>query len=117
MAAGLIIIGAGKGNHVAGSPPADVVFVLRQALHPRYERRGHDLHLRLPVPLVTALTGGTVELTTLDQRTLSLTLAEVVTPHSEHVVMGEGMPISRSPGQRGNLHVTFEVRRQQGWRE
>ena len=33
----------------------------------------------------------------------------VVTPGSERVVRGEGMPISKLPGQRGNLRQHFDV--------
>lgn len=41
------------------------------------------------------LPGGRVELSLLDQRVMSLPIADVVSPHCERVIQGEGMPITR----------------------
>ena len=35
--------------------------------------------------------------------------AQVVTPGSERVIRGEGMPISKAPGQKGNLRLQMDV--------
>ncbi len=35
--------------------------------------------------------------------------AQVVTPGSERIVRGEGMPVSKSPGQKGNLRLQMDV--------
>ena len=35
---------------------------------------------------------------------------QVATPGAERVVRGEGMPISKAPGQKGNLRIKFDVR-------
>ena len=56
-----------------------------------------------------ALCGGTVSLHTLDGRALAIPLTEVVGPRSEKVVPGEGMPVAKAPGTRGNLRVRFEI--------
>lgn len=61
------------------------------------------------VPLVTALTGGQVAVPHLDGRTLSLNISQIVTPGSERVIRGEGMPISKAPGTKGDLRVVMEV--------
>lgn len=50
-------VAAGKGDFHPDSTPADLVFVVREELHPRYERRGNNLITRVNLPLVTALTG------------------------------------------------------------
>ena len=34
---------------------------------------------------------------------------QVVTPGSERVIRGEGMPISKAPGQKGNLRLQMDV--------
>ncbi len=52
---------AGKGDELPGQPPADLVFVLKQLPHERFTRETNDLVTRVKVPLVTALTGGTVQ--------------------------------------------------------
>jgi DnaJ-class molecular chaperone len=52
---------AGKGDELPGQPPADLVFVVKQLPHERFTRQGNDLHTRVKVPLVAALTGGAVQ--------------------------------------------------------
>lgn len=56
-----------------------------------------------------ALCGTTIRLTTLDGRPLSIPVREVATPVGEKVVPGEGMPLTKSPGSRGNLRIKFDV--------
>jgi hypothetical protein len=46
-----------------------------------------------------------VQLQTLYGRPLSVPLTEPVSPQQEKVVPGEGMPVTKSPGQRGNLRI------------
>ena len=56
-----------------------------------------------------ALCGTMVQLQTLDGRALSVPVHEVASPSAEKVVPGEGMPLTKHPGQRGNLRIRFEV--------
>lgn len=56
-----------------------------------------------------ALCGTTVRLTTLDGRQLAVPVREVGGPSWEQVVPGEGMPLTKSPGQRGSLRIRFDV--------
>ncbi|KAG1666524.1 hypothetical protein FOA52_014421 [Chlamydomonas sp. UWO 241] len=100
----------GKGNETRnGMPPADLVFVVREAPHPRFTRKGNDLVVTARVPLATALAGGTVRVPGIDGRNLDIPLTDVVTPGMVKVVANQGMPMSKDPGARGNLIVNFEV--------
>jgi DnaJ family protein B protein 4 len=101
---------AGKGDEVAPGTAADLVLVVKQAPHARFERRGNDLHTTVQLPLVTALTGGDAgPLVLPDGRRLPLAVSHPpVQPGSSRLVVGEGMPRSRGGG-KGDLHVTFEV--------
>lgn len=59
---------------------------------------------------MTALTGGSASLVGLDGHSLDIPLTDVIVPGSTKVVQGQGMPISKTGGQRrGDLHITFEV--------
>jgi DnaJ family protein B protein 4 len=102
----------GKGDELApGGPAADLVLIVRQQPHPTFTRNGNDLHATVKLPLVTALTGGNVALRMPDGRTLDLPVsaAQPISHGSVRVVAGEGMPISKEPGRKGDLHVEFEV--------
>jgi DnaJ-class molecular chaperone len=53
--------------------------------------------------------GGTVTVTHLDGRVISIPLAAPAHTGSSVVLLGEGMPLPRQPSRRGNLHVTIQV--------
>jgi DnaJ family protein B protein 4 len=100
----------GKGDERPGRPPQDLVFVVRQLPHARFKREGDDLVVTARVPLAAALTAGSaVEVRTLDGRALRLPLREVARPGAALVARGEGMPVSKRPGARGDLRVKLEV--------
>eukprot|EP00891_Asterochloris_glomerata_P005248 jgi/Astpho2/5248/Aster-04822 len=100
----------GKGDEVPERPPADLVFVVKQLLHPLFERKGNDLHLKATITLKQAIGGGVVHVKHLDDRTLPVQLTEVVYPGYERRIPGEGMPISKQPGKKGDMIIHFDVK-------
>ena len=98
-----------KGDEHPGRIPADIIFVVDEKPHATFTRDGNDLVHTCKVSLREALTGTTVELQTLDGRVLRLPLKEIVSPGAQKVVANEGMPISKTPGSKGNLRIKFEV--------
>lgn len=101
---------AGKGDELApGGPAADLVFVVKQQRHPHFERKGSDLYTTIKVPLVTALTGGHVSVEMPDGHKVDLSITQPISHGDVRVVPGEGMPLSKEPGRKGDLHVKFEV--------
>jgi len=101
---------AGRGDEHPNQEPADVVFIIDEKPHATFRRDGNDLVYKHTVPLVDALCGTTVQLTALDGRSLRVPLSRPMAPGERHVVSGEGMPISKSPGQRGDLRIELDVR-------
>lgn len=99
-----------KGNEQHNQLPADLVFVIDEKPHDTYKRDGNDLIINQRVTLAEALGGTTVNLTTLDGRELSIPVHDIVSPGYELVVAMEGMPITREPGNRGDLRIKFEVK-------
>ena len=73
----------------------------------------HGKNMRWPqlqVPLVDALCGGEAALETLDGRQLKFKLPQPFSSgRATKVLPGEGMPISKEPGKRGDLHVELDV--------
>eukprot|EP00252_Welwitschia_mirabilis_P022702 TRINITY_DN6227_c0_g2_i1.p1 TRINITY_DN6227_c0_g2~~TRINITY_DN6227_c0_g2_i1.p1 ORF type:complete len:344 (-),score=80.90 TRINITY_DN6227_c0_g2_i1:424-1455(-) len=99
-----------KGHEEPNVIPADLVFVVDEKPHDVYKRDGNDLIVTQKISLSEALTGYTVNLTTLDGRNLTLPINDVIKPGYEKVVPNEGMPLPKEPGKRGNLRIKFEVK-------
>ena len=100
---------SGKGDEQHGREPADVVFIIDEKPHTRFLREGNDLICKHKVSLADALCGFAVSVQTLDGRTIHVPVDSPVSPGSSRVVVGEGMPISKQPGTKGDLKIQFEV--------
>ncbi|KAG1944776.1 dnaJ homolog subfamily B member 1b [Pimephales promelas] len=99
-----------EGDETATNIPADVVFVVKDKPHPVYRRDGSDIIYPAKITLKEALCGCTVNVPTLDNRTVSLTTQDIVRPGMKRRVTGEGLPLPKSPDRRGDLIVEFEVK-------
>jgi len=107
--AGTKITFENAGDQGPGIIPADICFVVQEKPHARFRREGNNLVYRARVPLVDALTGCTVDILTLDERRLSIPINDVITPQYQKKVDGEGMPISKRPGAKGDLYIKFDI--------
>ena len=87
----------------------DIVFVVSEKNHSVFARDGSNLIFKAAIPLKDALCGFTFEIPALDGRTIRQKIDSIVTPGSTRVIPNEGMPISKHPGKKGDLIVTFEV--------
>lgn len=92
-----------------GGTAGDLYLSVRVLPHPRFERRGQDLHMRLPVPVTTAVLGGEVEVPTLAGTTLRLKIPELTGAGRVFRLRGHGMPTVGSSGDRGDLYATADV--------
>ncbi|KNA06631.1 hypothetical protein SOVF_179240 [Spinacia oleracea] len=99
-----------KGNEQPNQLPADLVFVIDEKPHDLYIRDNNDLIMTHKVTLAEAIGGTTVKVTTLDGRTLSIPVRDMITPDYELVVAKEGMPIPKDPKNIGDLRIKFEVK-------
>ncbi|ESW09071.1 hypothetical protein PHAVU_009G097800 [Phaseolus vulgaris] len=98
-----------KGNQQPNQLAADLVFVIDEKPHDVFKRDGNDLIVNKRVSLAEAIGGTTINLTTLDGRTLNVPVSEIVSPGYEMNVAKEGMPITKEPGHRGDLRIKFDV--------
>lgn len=78
--------------------------------HDLFKRDGNDLIVSQRVSLAEAIGGTTINITTLDKRSLSIPVTDIVSPGYELVVAKEGMPITKERGHRGDLRIKFEVK-------
>ncbi|KAI3855166.1 hypothetical protein MKW92_009883 [Papaver armeniacum] len=99
-----------KGNEKPNIIPADLVFIIDEKPHSTFTREGNDLVVTQRISLVEALTGYTVHLTTLDGRTLTIPITNVIQPTHEETVPREGMPLPKDPSRKGNLRIKFNIK-------
>lgn len=101
---------AGEGDQDGpNAVPGDVVFVVKTKPHARFVRDGNHLIHKVPIPLVKALCGFTVPIESLDGRQLKVKVDTIISPKSRKVVPSEGMPISKRPGEKGDLILEFDI--------
>ena len=101
---------AGEGElGSAGGEAGDLFLLIKQAAHPVYERKGHDLYIKVNVPVTTAVLGGQVKVPTIDGRTVRLKIPTTIKQGQIFRVKGEGMPSLRKTGARGHLYATANV--------
>ncbi|KAM7277259.1 hypothetical protein ACFE04_019125 [Oxalis oulophora] len=99
-----------KGNEPPGVIPADLVFIIDEKPHPVFTREGSDLITTQKISLSEALTGYTVNVTTLDGRNLVIPINSVIHPTFEHIVPREGMPSQKDLSKKGNLRIKFNIK-------
>lgn len=100
-----------EGGSVEGYPSnvlADMVFVLDEKPHPRFERVGADLHTTVHINLKQALLGTTVTVIGIDGKSISIPLTGVSKNNRKLRVSDEGM-LDRKTKKRGCLYVKIEV--------
>jgi DnaJ family protein B protein 4 len=90
----------------------DIAFILEEKPHPVFKRQGKDLVMDLELTLLEALIGFSKTVKTLDCRTLPISAcgSRVIQPGQKERFPGEGMPISKKPGEKGDMIVKYVVK-------
>eukprot|EP00066_Takifugu_rubripes_P013652 XP_011602918.1 PREDICTED: dnaJ homolog subfamily B member 5-like [Takifugu rubripes] len=98
-----------EGDETPNSTPTDITFILRDKEHPHYRRDGSNIVYTAKISLKEALCGCTVNVPTLDSRMMPVPCSDVIKPGAIRRLRGEGLPLPKSPSQRGDLLVEFQV--------
>jgi len=101
-----------EGDQGPNTIPADIVFILKDKPHPRFERTGNDLIYTATIQLGEALTGCNVKIQTLDNRELNIPINEIITHGYQKKVLNEGMKISNPKDDSklyGDLFIRFNI--------
>lgn len=101
---------AGEGGQgSAGGARGDLYLRLNVLPHGRFERKGDDLHVTVPVPVYTAVLGGEVEVPTLKGTKLALRIPSGTQNGRTFKLTGQGMPNIKKPTERGDLYARLDV--------
>ncbi|CAL8278467.1 unnamed protein product [Merluccius merluccius] len=98
-----------EGDETPNNAPADITFVLRDRKHAQYKRDGSNIVYTAKISLKEALCGCTVNVPTLDNRMMPLPSSDIIKPGAVRRLRGEGLPMPKTPAQRGDLLVEFQV--------
>lgn len=98
-----------KGDETPTTIAPDIVFTIEQKPHPQFERDGSDLIKTVDVTLREALLGTSFSVYTLDGKAMDVKVDDIISPDYVKVLPGEGMPLSKSPGTRGDLKIKFNI--------
>ena len=100
---------AGEGQPgLGGGPPGDLYLVVTESPNSRFERKGDDLYVDVPVPVTAAVLGGEVEVPTMNGRVM-LKVPELTQSGKQIRLAGKGMPSLGSPGVHGDLYARIRV--------
>jgi DnaJ family protein B protein 4 len=99
-----------EGNETRARAAGDIVFTISEIKHAFFSRDGSNLIFTAKLKLSEALTDYCIEVPTLDGRKIAIPCNEIVTPTSQKVIKGEGMPkINTSSVEKGDLIVKFDI--------
>lgn len=98
-----------QGDETANNIPADIIFVLKDKPHPIFKRSGSDIIYVAKITLREALCGCTLSIPTLEKKTHTMVLKDVIQPGSQRRISGGGMPLPKQPDHRGDLVIEFQV--------
>jgi DnaJ-class molecular chaperone len=100
----------GEGEQgVGGAPAGDLYLRIRLSPHPTFERKGRDLHVRVNVPVTTAVLGGEADVPTMEGRPLRLKVPATTQNGQVFRLKGHGMPAVGKPEEKGDLYATVHV--------
>jgi curved DNA-binding protein len=101
---------SGEGEQASGGAPSgDLYLRIRLSPHPTFERKGHDVYTRVPIPLTTAVLGGEADVQTPAGKSLRLRVPPTTQNAQVFRLKGHGMPTVNKPDQTGYLYATVDV--------
>lgn len=97
----------GEGDQKQGYEPQDVQFIIKEAPHNVYTRKGDDLICTVNISLKQALTGFVINRPGIDGTNVHLEVNDIVRPNDERRVRNAGM--RTKSGGRGDVIFRFNI--------
>jgi curved DNA-binding protein len=107
---GAKIRAAGEGGPGArGGGSGDLFLIVRLLPHPRFERKGQDLHQKVDIPVTTAVLGGEVSVPTLGGAPVRLKVPPMTAQGRLFRLKGHGVPTVGKADERGDMYVAAQL--------
>ncbi|EPY51147.1 DNAJ domain-containing protein Psi1 [Schizosaccharomyces cryophilus OY26] len=100
----------GEGDEKPDGSVQDIQFVLGEKPHPVFTRQGDDLRMSIELSLKEALLGFSKQISTIDGKRLKVSSSLPTQPGYEIKYPGFGMPLPKTPSQRGNMIIECKVK-------
>jgi molecular chaperone DnaJ len=91
-----------------GGPAGDLYVFLSVRRHALFEREGADVHCRVPISMIQAALGGSIEVPTLDGKMARINIPAGAQNGHQFRLRAKGMPIVRST-QHGDMYIEIAV--------
>ena len=95
----------GKGE----SSKMDLSLLITVSAHAQFERKGNDLYVTQQVPLVDAVLGGEIKVSTIKGTQIALSAPPETQNGRTFRLRGQGMPARSGKGEFGDLYVMVKV--------
>ena len=101
---------AGEGEPgIGGAAAGDLILRVRLQPHPDFERKQHDLHVTVALPVATAVLGGEIEVRSLTGKPVRLRVPPLTQNGQMFRLKGYGMPVVGHPAEKGDLYARVDV--------
>jgi molecular chaperone DnaJ len=94
---------------VNGGPAGDLYVFMSVKPHVIFQRDSNDLHCRVPIGLVMATLGGTIEVPTLDGGQAKVQIPEGTQSGKQFRLRHKGMPVLKGGSSIGDLFIEVQV--------
>jgi curved DNA-binding protein len=99
---------AGEGAESSRGAAGDLYLAVNVAAQTNWERREDDLHTEIAVDVYTMMLGGEARVSTIDQKSVLLTIPPETRAGQSFRLAGLGMPHLQNPSARGDLFVKVQ---------
>ncbi len=107
--AGTKITFPNDGDLLSDGSRQDIQFVIDEKPHPTFTRDGNDLKMNLKLSFKESLLGFSKIVETINGKRIKIENSSPIQPNQSHTYPGQGMPVSKQPGTRGDLIITCKV--------
>jgi len=102
---------AGQGDAgTNGARDGDLYIFLRVQPHELYERDGNDVYCAVPISFTQAALGSDILVTTLDDKSVRVSVPPGTQNGRVLRLKGEGIPELHNPGRRGDMYIKLVVK-------